>query len=167
MPTKQTDNQKNKPLLVAVDFSRASESALLFAADLADSTGSPITVLHIVHDPGDAPGYYKLPDRHEQLSRMEDVASEMLDDFLARVRRENPGLGALQHATTRLVVGLPVPRLMEVVEMLDPYMVVIGSSGRTGLHRLLLGSKAMQAAQLCPVPITIVRASHGATESDR
>jgi nucleotide-binding universal stress UspA family protein len=83
---------------------------------------------------------------------------------MARVKRENPGLKALQSATSLLVVGLPVPRIMEVVEKLEPYMVLMGSSGRTGLNRLLLGSKAAQATHVCPVPITIVRAPHN-TES--
>jgi nucleotide-binding universal stress UspA family protein len=163
MPTKTTGNHQ-KPILVAVDFSRASESALLFAASLAESTGNPLTVLHVVHDPGDAPGYYVIPGRLEQLGRMEDVASTMLDDFLAELRRAHPDLIALKQATTLLVVGLPVPRIMEVIEQVDAHMLVMGSSGRTGLHRLMLGSKALQAAHVCPVPITIVRAPHG-TES--
>lgn len=158
VPTKRTDKHKKNPLLVPVDFSPASEAALLFAADLADSIGSPITVLHVVHDPGDAPGNYAVPGRNEQLRRMEDVAAEMLADFMARVQRENPALRTLQHANSTLVVGLPVPRIMEVVETLEPHMVIMGSSGRTALHRLLLGSKATQAVNICPVPITIVRA---------
>ena len=37
-------------------------------------------------------------------------------------------------------------------------MVVLGSAGRTGLSRLLLGSKAEQVVHMCPVPITVVRA---------
>ena len=71
MPTKQTDTDKNKQLLIPVDFSLASESALLFAAELADPIGADLTVLHVVHDPGDAPGYSKVPGRNEQLRRME------------------------------------------------------------------------------------------------
>ena len=164
MPTKKGTGDQAKPILVAVDFSRSSESALLFAATLAESTGNPLSVLHVVHDPGEAPGYYAIPGRQEQLSRLEDVAAEMLEDFLSRIRGDNPAVSALQRATPVLVVGLPVPRIMEVVERLDAYMLVMGSSGRTGLNRLMLGSKALQAAHICPVPITIVRAPH-ATES--
>ena len=36
-------------------------------------------------------------------------------------------------------------------------MVVMGSQGRTGLKHLVIGSKAAQIVQLCPVPVTIVK----------
>jgi len=36
-------------------------------------------------------------------------------------------------------------------------MVVVGSQGRTGLKNLIIGSKANQVVQLCPVPVTIVK----------
>ena len=41
-------------------------------------------------------------------------------------------------------------------------MVVMGSRGRTGLSRLMLGSKAEQVVRLCPAPVTIVK--NGVTE---
>jgi nucleotide-binding universal stress UspA family protein len=37
-------------------------------------------------------------------------------------------------------------------------MIVMGSQGRTGLSRFLLGSKAQRVVQLAPVPVTIVKA---------
>ena len=40
-------------------------------------------------------------------------------------------------------------------------MVVMGSAGRTGLSRFLLGSKAEQVLRLCPVPVTIVKDLEG------
>ena len=38
-------------------------------------------------------------------------------------------------------------------------MVVVGSKGRTGLKHVLIGSKASQIVQLCPVPVTVVKAN--------
>ena len=57
-----------------------------------------------------------------------------------------------------MVVGLPVTRILEVIDTVDPFLVVMGSQGRTGLKHMLIGSKASQIVQLCPVPITVVKA---------
>jgi hypothetical protein len=51
---------------------------MIWAAELADQINAPLSVLHVVHDPGDAPGYYRIQGREEQLRDMEDVAAEML-----------------------------------------------------------------------------------------
>ena len=107
-----TKKGKSKPILVPVDFSTNSESALLCAAELADALGSELVVLHVVHDPGDAPGYYAVKGRNKQMRRMEDVAAEMLEEFLQTLRKKHTGHAAIQHATTMLVVGLPVNRIL-------------------------------------------------------
>ena len=49
-----------QPILVPVDFSRHSEAALLKACELAECSGNPILVLHVIHDPAEMPGYYGL-----------------------------------------------------------------------------------------------------------
>jgi nucleotide-binding universal stress UspA family protein len=63
----------------------------------------------------------------------------------------------LKKAGRKLVVGLPVTRTLEVVEQISPRLLVMGSAGRTGLSRILLGSKAEQLVRLCPVPVVIVK----------
>ncbi len=57
-----------------------------------------------------------------------------------------------------MVVGLPVTRILEVINTVEPFMVVVGSKGRTGLKHVLIGSKASQIVQLCPAPVTVVKA---------
>ena len=46
-------------MLVAVDFSPFSEKALVWGAYAAGGFDVPLVVLHVVHDPGSAPGYYE------------------------------------------------------------------------------------------------------------
>ncbi len=145
-------------VLVPVDFSADAEAALLFACRLAEGLHVPLLVLHVVHDPGEAPGYYQVEGRETGLRRLQDTAREMLDGFMHRLRAEHPHCEPLRGAHTRLVVGLPVTRILEVVSREGPLMVVMGSAGRTGLARMLLGSKAEQVVRLCPVPVTIVKA---------
>jgi nucleotide-binding universal stress UspA family protein len=148
---------KNKPILVPVDFSSNSETALLQAAELAEKLDSDLVILHVVHDLNDAPGYYSVKGRGKQMRRMEDVAAEMLEEFFHKMQKKHAGLNALQQATTQLVVGLPVNRIMETAKKIHARMIVMGSQGRTGLARAMLGSKAEQVVRLAPVPVMIVK----------
>jgi nucleotide-binding universal stress UspA family protein len=156
-------HEKHHPILVPVDFSAYSEAALLCAAELADLIGAPLTVLHVVHDLGEAPGYYTVKGRKKQLHRMEDVAAEMLDEFLLKMRKAHPKCQVLENAKTLLVVGLPVNRILETAEKIQARMIVMGSQGRTGLKHIMLGSKAEQVVNLSPIPVTIVKAGKQAS----
>lgn len=145
------------PVLVAVDFTPDSEAALLWACDYAGHMGAPLTVLHVVHDPGESPGAYRSDDP-DLLRPMEDVASEMMDRFLVKMRDGHADLPALRDAEAILVKGIPATRILETAEKKDARLIVMGSRGRTGLPHLLLGSKAERVAQMSPVPVTIVKA---------
>ncbi len=153
------DKVAKHAILVPVDFSPHSEAALTLASELAACLNAHLVVLHVVHDPGEAPGSYAraLKGNKKRLRKMEDVAKEMMDEFLKKVAKEHPDLKPLKKAQPLLVVGLPVARILEVVEKTHSRMVVMGSQGRTGLKHMLLGSKAEQVVQLCPVPVTIVK----------
>ena len=150
-------NEIAEPILVPIDFSANSESALLFAVECADKMGASINVLHVIHDLGDAPGYYSVKGRKKQLRRMEDVAGEMLDAFIKEIQEKNPDLEALKNIKTILVKGLPVSRILEVAEKSNSKMIVMGSQGRTGLAHIMLGSKAEQVVRLSTIPVTIVK----------
>ena len=72
----------NEPVLVPIDFSTHSDAALAWAADFAQATGSPLVILHVIHDPAESPGYYlKLLGQSEgaesvSLQPIEDVAEK-------------------------------------------------------------------------------------------
>jgi nucleotide-binding universal stress UspA family protein len=160
-PRNNTLESGKQPILVPVDFSAHSVASLEHAADMAQCMRSPITVLHVVHDPGDAPGYYQVKGRKKQLRRLEDVAREMLDEFMEKIAKRHPKQVALKQAKRLLVTGLPITRILEVAEKLEPSIVVMGSAGRTGLSRILLGSKAEQVVRTCPYTVTIVKLPAG------
>jgi nucleotide-binding universal stress UspA family protein len=151
-------HERHHPILVPVDFSAYSEAALLCAAELAELIGAPLTVLHVVHDLGEAPGYYTVKGHKKQLHRMEDVAADMLDEFMLKIRKAHPQRQVLENAKTLLVIGLPVNRILETAENIKARMIVMGSQGRTGLKHIMLGSKAEQVVNLSPIPVTIVKA---------
>lgn len=146
-----------KTILVPVDFSEHSEAALVQASEYAQMMSTSLMVLHVVHDPGEMPGYYAKLIKKKRSIRMQDVAADVFQEFMTNAIEAHPDLTALQDAELLMVIGLPVTRILEVVEQLNPIMVVMGSQGRTGLKHLVIGSKATQIVQLCPVPVTIVK----------
>ncbi|MEN8176375.1 MAG: universal stress protein, partial [Pseudomonadota bacterium] len=153
------ENAPKNAILVPVDFSLHSEAALKHAAELAECMKIPLVILHVVHDPAEMPGYYTKMLKKKRLAKMEDLANEMLEEFMKSMIKKHPKLTALQEATSIMVVGLPVTRILEVAKRLKPRFVVMGSQGRTGLRNMLLGSKAEQVVKLCKVPVTIVKTS--------
>ena len=152
-----SNKKQSAPILVPVDFSPTSEAALLWAADMAACKVTPLVILHVVHDPGKSPGYYAVKGRKKQLQRIQDTALDMLNDFHEEMIKKYPDLRMIKKAKLMLVVGIPVTRILEIVDKINPLMVCMGSQGRTGLGHLLLGSKAEQIVRLCPVPVAIVK----------
>ncbi|MBT8127813.1 MAG: universal stress protein [Gammaproteobacteria bacterium] len=152
-----THKRGNRPILVPVDFSDYSRAALLQASELSACLGQPIVVLHVVHDPADMPGYYSRVTKKKKIAHIQDLAKEAFDQFISETLAQHPNIGQLQHAKTRLVMGLPVSRILEMIDKTGASMVVMGSQGRTGMRHIMLGSKAEQIVRLSPVPVLIVK----------
>lgn len=144
------------PVLGAVDFSEDSELAVVWAARQAGLLRVPLVILHVVHDPAASPGYYHKPGE-DYLRPMVDVAEDMMEEFLQKVKEKNPDLPALAAANARLVSGLPAGRIAEIAKETGASLVVVGSRGRTGMQSILLGSVAERVAQISPVPVVIVK----------
>ena len=145
-------------LLVAVDFSPYSEQALCFAGRLAEKLKAQLLVLHVIHDPAEAPGFYAQKGKKKKfLKSMEEAAEEMMEEFLLKMRQAYPDLVPIKKAKSLLVVGTPVTRIVEVAEKKQVDMIIIGSHGRTGLAHLLIGSKVQRVVQLSSIPVTVVK----------
>ena len=154
--TRQDQADGGGPVLVAVDFSPDSEAALVWACGFAHCVDAGLVVLHVVHDPGDAPGYYRMGEQ-DLLRPMEDVAAEMLEHFLEDFAKKHPDLEAAKNAESVLVKGIPATRILETAKTKGARLIIMGSRGRTGLPHLLLGSKAQRVVQMSPIPVTIVK----------
>lgn len=145
-------------LLVAVDFSPHSEAALDHGCALAACLGATPLVLHVVHDPAEMPGYYaKQLLKRKRLERIDDLAREMLERFIASAAENHRSIAACPQIETELVCGLPGTRIVEVAHDHQVKMIIMGSRGHNGLKRLMLGSVAAQVVRLSPCPVTVVK----------
>ncbi|MEP3047925.1 MAG: universal stress protein [Roseibium sp.] len=145
-------------ILCAVDFSEDSVAALEWACQQAERDDARLVVLHVVHDPASAPGFYRDPDE-DGLRPMEDVAEEMFEEFVTKFRTEHPNTWIPDRAETKIVSGLPSGRIVEVANDMKAEQIVVGSSGHTGLPHIMLGSVAQKVVQIAKIPVTVVKAA--------
>ncbi|MFC6989269.1 universal stress protein [Haloplanus sp. GCM10025708] len=134
-------------VLVPIDDSPQAEKALQFAAD--EWPDAEFVLLHVI-DPVEA-GYSPsvLPSGSEEWY---EQAKSNAEKLFAQARE---AMG--RDAETRVEVGRPSRTIVDVAEAADVDHVVIGSHGRTGVSRVLLGSVAEHAVRRSPVPVTVVR----------
>ena len=144
-------------ILVAVDMSMDSRAALLWAYEHAAIAGTPVTVLHAIHDQPAAPGTYS---RHasDPFTPMSDTAEKMLAEFMTDLCADHPELERFDDTRMKVVVGLPAQTIVDEAMRLNAGLIVIGSRGQTGLPKLLYGSTAQRVVQLSPIPVTVVKA---------
>ena len=126
-----------KKILVATDFSHASAQALKNAIEIATACSARILLLHIVHDPAEAPCFYAAKKAGKKVLRnIEQAAEQMMNDFVAQE------LGSFDQFDTHVVPGLPSEQIVRWAKKEKVDLIAIGSHGRSGLVRLILGSVA-------------------------
>lgn len=155
--TQRCGPARGAPILAAVDLGEDSRAALLWASEIAESTGAPLQILHVLHDPAESPGRYARHKSHP-LEPMADTAERMLADFMAEMRAAHPGLNRLDEAATKLVRGLPAQTIVNEAGLLGARLIVIGCRGKNGFAKLLHGSNAERVTRLSPIPVTVVKA---------
>lgn len=135
-------------ILCPVDFSEASAGALRAAAALARRHGATLTLLHVDLIPGSAIPEVLFPTPPEVAGQLSAPADRPLLAWKAEAER----LGAPQVEALRSV-GQAAQEILSLVER-GPYdLVVIGTHGRAGLDRLLLGSVAEEVVRRATCPV--------------
>jgi nucleotide-binding universal stress UspA family protein len=145
-------------ILLATDGSPDAEGALAFVAALPLPEGAAVRLVSVMSDPpvplgpaGDVPpGSWQT---WEQCCRAEQAqTSEALARAAAALQRDGVAVGS------EVRPGQPAGEILAAAEEFDADLVVLGSKGRVGLERFLLGSVAENVARHCPRPVVIARA---------
>jgi nucleotide-binding universal stress UspA family protein len=143
-------------ILLATDGSREAKLAATTAADLAKSTGSELHVLYV----GEALNPYAeevgLAGAAEA-GDFERQARDLLDAEAERVRAAGAAL-----AQAHLSRGKVDHEVVSLAEEIGAGLVVLGSRGRGGIRRALMGSVSDSVVRHSHCPVLVVRDSRGA-----
>lgn len=143
-----------RKLLLATDFSSCSAHALRFAIDLAKSLDAALTIVHCYEVPSfslpDGSIVLATPAEHARL--VDDVSTHLA--HAARTARDGQ-----VDAKTRSELGRPAETLLRVTREPGWYALIMGTHGRHGIGRLVLGSVAEQVLRSAKIPVITVRES--------
>jgi len=131
-----------KTILFPTDFSHYGDAALDLATSLARDHGAKLLIVH-VQEPSPAYGggemYYgmALPDTDE------------IKNMISAVKPADPEV-PFEH---RIIQGTPASSIVRLANSESVDMIVMGTHGRTGLSRMLMGSVAEAVVRKAPCPV--------------
>jgi nucleotide-binding universal stress UspA family protein len=143
-------------ILLPTDGSSGAEAALEPAGALASATDATVHLVSVVdtRSLGIDVGSSVIVDE------LESVATDAVGDASDRLS----GMG-VETVETAITHGVPYRAILDAIEEADADLVVIGTHGRTGIDRYLLGSVAEKLVRTSPVPVMTVRSSDAGDEA--
>ncbi len=144
-----------KTILVPTDFSEPARTALDYAVELAEKLGAKVHVTHAFELPlvGFPDGVMTISA--EMATRITVAAQRALDDIVAMHRTRAIEL------QTSLVQGDPREAVLGVAKEIEADLIVMGTHGRRGIARALIGSVAESIVRTSSIPVLTLREERG------
>jgi nucleotide-binding universal stress UspA family protein len=139
-----------KKILFPTDFSHTGDAALAFATSLAKESAGRLVIVHVQEAPlayGGGEMYYGIPE----------PTTDELMSMLHDVKPTDAGVPV----EYRLITGDPADAVVRLAEDDDVDLIVLGSHGRTGLTRLLMGSVAEAIVRKARCPVLVYKQPAG------
>jgi nucleotide-binding universal stress UspA family protein len=142
-------------ILHASDFSPASRPAFRRALDLARANRAVLTIVHVysTYILVMGKGYVSGLVYDEMLAHIRTDAQRRLGRLVAQARKKGVRTKGL------LLEGIAHEGIVRAARSTRSDLIVLGTHGRTGLGRMLLGSVAARVVTLTPCPVLTVRAT--------
>ncbi len=147
-----------KHVLMATDFSEASEHALELAKTFAQTFHAKLHLLHVIPDPYAQPWSVEASG-----SAIPDLLAQWEREAGARLEELKPA-GLEANAVVR--VGNPFHEIVEYAKQAGVDLVVIGTHGRGAIGHMLLGSVAEKVVRKAPCPVLTTRHPKHAGEGE-
>ena len=140
-------------ILVPVDFSEHSRTALRYGRELAAAFGGQLTVLYVIEEILH-PAFYNTGvfSIYDVMPDVEERSKKALEEFV--VRTDGPEVPI----NYRVVHGRAVREIVHEAEREPADLIVMSTHGLTGLQHLLLGSVTERVIRQAPCPVFVVKA---------
>ncbi|POG55256.1 universal stress protein [Haloferax sp. Atlit-12N] len=155
MPPRREPVDMFDTIVIATDGSASVRRAVSVAVDLAERFDASVHALYVI-DAGDVE---TAPDRLRD--EMRDALTERGEEALAEVEAATD-----REVTVAVREGRPAAEISNYAREVDADAVAMGTRGRHGENRFLIGSVAERVVRTCPVPVLTVRQlEEGTTDS--
>lgn len=133
-------------ILVPVDFGDPSAHAIELALTMATRFDAKLTLLHVSWMP---PYYYSAyaEGLAFPVGEMETAAKKMLTDALTKAQGRYP------RTESMMVAGEPWEKILESAKGCGADLIIMGTHGRRGVARVVLGSVAEKVVRHSPIPV--------------
>jgi nucleotide-binding universal stress UspA family protein len=151
------ENIESKPqrkILIATDGSETAKEAADFAVEMVGCSGAKVYALYVVDT---------TPYRSVSLDKIwsdEVLAEHEKEGREATSYIENIGKAAGMEVESRVLEGHPVDKIITFAEDNEVDMIVVGSLGKGGYERFVLGSVSEKIVRHAKVPVLVVRERH-------
>ena len=145
-----------KRIVIATDFAESAERALDYAAELARMQGAELILLHVF---AGLPAYPEVAS--VQLATIFEEQRRWVEDQLQQRAERAQTTGVRVRPLVR--TGSPAAMIAQTAQEEGADLVVVGTHGRSGLDRFLLGSVAERVVRTAPCPVLVVKTAATAT----
>ena len=139
-------------IIHATDFSREADAAEAEAVRLARALGGELLLLHVA---GEAPLYGETPFGMKELKTIYEGQARWAEDKLAERARRLAGQGVTTGWRRR--VGVAHEEIVKAAAEEHAAYIVMGTHGRGGVGRFMLGSVADRVIRSAACPVVVMR----------
>ena len=141
-----------KKILVPIDFSDYSKSALKYAVNFCKNYNAEMILIYVVepviYPPDFSMGQIAIPSVNAE---MDERAKQELDKLAKTEIPNNVSVKAM------IKTGKPFVEIVETARELDADLIIIATHGRSGVEHILFGSTAEKVVRKAPCPVLTLR----------
>ncbi len=142
--------KKISKILCAVDFSQHSEEVAAYAATFAKTFGARIIVVYA------APDLAQYDNLHVSPTTLEGTLEELFIGAEKSMEAFVPAAFKDMQVQGIVVSGDPAEEIIEIANSSDADMIIMGTHGRKGIERILLGSVAERVVKSSSIPVLTI-----------
>ena len=143
-----------KKIMIATDGSDTSKKAAMIGIDIAHRANGSITAVYVMEilRLAHLPGYATLPGLKEKVLELMQEEGQQATQFVEDQAQ-------MMNVSSQKIVaqGSPSEELLKASQKLGMDLIIMGSLGRTGIEKFLLGSVAEKVVLQSTIPVLLIR----------